>query len=108
LLKFFPAWLHTWEAKAQLGAIHLLADTLQACEAFMLRGEAEFLLYHHHPAAPSRLGLDQFQSVQVGDDRLVPVGRSESGWPTPLRSAWSTWLGAPSPGLRLGIRSDES
>ncbi len=55
----FPAWLHTWEAKAQLGAIHLLADNLQACEAFMLRGEAEFLLYHHHPAAPSRLGLDQ-------------------------------------------------
>jgi DNA-binding transcriptional LysR family regulator len=73
LLKFFPAWLHTWEAKAQLGAIHLLADNLQACEAFMLRGEAEFLVYDHHPAAPSRLGLDQFHSVQVGADRLVPV-----------------------------------
>jgi len=73
LMKFFPAWLHTWEAKAQLGAIHLLADNLQTCEALMLRGEAEFLLYHHHPAAPSRLGPDQFLSVQVGDDRLIPV-----------------------------------
>src|SRR4029077_7704583 len=35
LMKFFPAWLHTWEAKAQLGAIHLLADNLQACEGFI-------------------------------------------------------------------------
>ena len=73
LLKFFPAWLHTWETKAELGAIHLLADNLQACEAFMLRGEAEFLLYHHHPAVASRLGPNRFRSVQVGDDRLVPV-----------------------------------
>ena len=73
LLKFFPGWLHMWEARAQLGAIHLLADNLQSCEAFMLRGEAEFLLYHHHPDAPSRLGKDQFRSVQVGDDQLVPV-----------------------------------
>src|SRR5882762_4833664 len=39
----------------------------------MLRREAEFLLYHHHPAAPSRLGPDQFLAVQLGDDRLVPV-----------------------------------
>jgi LysR family transcriptional regulator, hypochlorite-specific transcription factor HypT len=73
LLKFFPAWLHTWEATTELGAIHLLADNLQACEAFMLRGEAECLLYHHHPAVPGRLGPNQFWSVQVGDDRLVPV-----------------------------------
>src|SRR6266446_5927638 len=53
LLKFFPAWLHTWEAKAQLGAIHLLADNLQSCEAFMLRGEAEFcfiIIIQPHPA----------------------------------------------------------
>jgi LysR family transcriptional regulator, hypochlorite-specific transcription factor HypT len=60
LLKFFPAWLHTWEATAELGAIQLLADNLQACEAFMLRGEAEFLLYHHHPVVPSRLGRTNF------------------------------------------------
>jgi DNA-binding transcriptional LysR family regulator len=81
-MKFFPAWLHTWEAKAQVGAIHLLADNLQSCEALMLRGEAEFLLYHHHPAAPSRLGPDQFLSVQVGDDRLVPVvAPNEAGQP---------------------------
>jgi DNA-binding transcriptional LysR family regulator len=73
LLKFFPAWLHAWEAKAELGAIQLLADNLYACEALMLRGEAEFLLYHHHPAVPSRLGPNQFFSFQVGDDRLVPV-----------------------------------
>jgi DNA-binding transcriptional LysR family regulator len=73
LLKFFPAWLHACEAKAELGAIHLLADNLQACEALMLRGEAEFLLYHHHPAVPNRLGPDQFCSIQVGDDRFIPV-----------------------------------
>jgi DNA-binding transcriptional LysR family regulator len=32
LLKFFSAWLHAWEAKAELGAIHLFADNLQTCE----------------------------------------------------------------------------
>jgi DNA-binding transcriptional LysR family regulator len=73
LLNFFPAWLHAWEAKAELAAIHLVADNLQVCEALMLRGEAEFLLYHHHPAIPSRLRPNQFRSVRVGDDRLLPV-----------------------------------
>jgi DNA-binding transcriptional LysR family regulator len=73
LLNFFPAWLHAWEAKAELGAIHLLADSLQGCETLMLRGEAEFLLYHYHPAVPNRLRPNQFRSVQVGEDRLLPV-----------------------------------
>jgi LysR family transcriptional regulator, hypochlorite-specific transcription factor HypT len=82
LLKFFLPWLHAWEAEAQIGAIHLLADNLHACEGLMLRGEAEFLLYHHHPAVPSRLGPNQFCSIQVGDDRLVPVvAPSQEGEP---------------------------
>ncbi len=73
LLNFFPAWLHAWEAKAELGAIHLVADNLQVCETLMLRGEAEFLLYRIIRPVPSRLRPNQFRSVRVGDDRLLPV-----------------------------------
>jgi DNA-binding transcriptional LysR family regulator len=42
LLKFFPAWLHAWEAKAELGAIHLLADNLQACERWCFAERPSF------------------------------------------------------------------
>ena len=39
----------------------------------MLNGQAQFLLCHHHDAAPSRLDPSRFPSHRVGTDRLVPV-----------------------------------
>ena len=72
-LTFFPNWLRALEARARLGAVHLVSDSMQACEQIMLQGQAQFLLCHAHPAAPSRLDPGQFRSATVGGDLLVPV-----------------------------------
>ncbi len=72
-LTFFPTWLGRLEGQARLGAIHLLSDSMQACEQVMTQGQAQFLLCHAHAAAPSRLEGAAFRSAAVGSDRLVPV-----------------------------------
>ncbi|MBK3773696.1 LysR family transcriptional regulator [Azospirillum sp. YIM DDC1] len=81
-LTFFPAWLSRLEGQARLGAIHLLSDSMQACEQVMTQGQAQFLLCHTHAAAPSRLEAGAFRSAAVGGDRLVPVSApDEAGAP---------------------------
>lgn len=72
-LTFFPAWLRTLERDRPVGAMRLTADTMAACEQAMLDGRCQFLLCHHHPAAPSTLGAREFRSIRLGMDALVPV-----------------------------------
>lgn len=78
-LTFFPAWLRTLEARASLGAIRLVSDSMSACEQVMLQGHAQFLLCHHHPAAPGRLEPGAFRSTAVGEDVLLPVCAPDGG-----------------------------
>jgi len=74
---FFPAWLRALETRAPAegppAAVALVSDSLSACEALMLRGEAGFLLCHGHAAAPSRLDPAAFRAHRLGADRLLPV-----------------------------------
>ncbi|HLZ65346.1 MAG TPA: LysR family transcriptional regulator [Aliidongia sp.] len=72
-LTFFPVWLRSLEARTRLGPVHLVSDTMRACAQIMRAGQAQFLLCHHHPALPAPLDADQFRSIQVGDDVLLPV-----------------------------------
>lgn len=71
---FFPGWLRSLESAGPLLATQLVSDSLQACERLMLGGHAQFLLCHHHPAAPSRLEAGGFRSIAVGQDALCLVG----------------------------------
>lgn len=80
-LTFFPTWLRSLEGEGAIGAVRLISDSLQACEQVMLQGQAQFLLCHHHPAVPGRLGADQFLSRCVGHDRLLPVSAPLNGKP---------------------------
>ena len=70
---FFPKWVRGHEAVLALGNLHLISDSMQACEQMMLRGDAQFLLCHHHPNVSSRLEAGQFKSIVVGADTLVPL-----------------------------------
>jgi LysR family transcriptional regulator, hypochlorite-specific transcription factor HypT len=73
-LTFFPAWLRLLETAAPMtSTVQLTADNMVACEKIMLEGRAQFLLCHHHPAAPVRLTSDSFLSIELGSDVLVPV-----------------------------------
>jgi DNA-binding transcriptional LysR family regulator len=107
-LTFFPAFLRRLEARIPMTArIELTADNMTACEKIMVEGRAQFLLCHHHEAAPTRLGSD-FCSILLGHDILLPVASpglasagpldqapqlsfsSESGMGRILAAAWAT------------------
>ncbi|MDI1364680.1 MAG: LysR family transcriptional regulator [bacterium] len=74
---FFPQWMRELESHTSLGPIRLISDSMQACEELMLHGEAQFLLCHHHAAAPSRFGA-QFRSARVGQDALAPFAAPDA------------------------------
>ncbi|WP_426956142.1 LysR family transcriptional regulator [Muricoccus radiodurans] len=98
---FFPAWLRGLEAEGALGAVALVSDSLDACEGLMLQGKAQFLLCHHHEAAPSRLDPQRFPAFRVGGDRLVPVAAPGAAEMTPGGSGRLPFL-AYSPESGLG------
>ena len=54
---FFPKWVRGNERILALGNLNLISDSMQACEQMMLRGDAQFLLCHHHKDASSRLAF---------------------------------------------------
>lgn len=67
---FFPHWI---VEHAPHEPINLKSDSLQACERMMQRGEASFLLSHHHPLLVSSLDTRDFVRTEIGSDLLVPV-----------------------------------
>ncbi len=70
---FLPAWLRGLESGSPVGAIQLVSDVMQQCEALMLQGRVQFLLCHWHDQVPGRLDPASYRSLRVGGDTLVPV-----------------------------------
>lgn len=68
---FFPDWIRKIDPDGSLGTVRLISDSMEACEEIMLEGQAQFLLCHHHQMARSRFDPAQFQSIDVGEDRLA-------------------------------------
>ncbi|AOO84356.1 LysR family transcriptional regulator [Bosea vaviloviae] len=84
---FFPGWIRRHMRFEALGTLNLSSDSMAACEQIMLGGEVHFLLCHHHAEAPTRFEAERFQSIQVGDDMLVPLCAPDAQglplWPLP-------------------------
>lgn len=76
-LTFFPAWLGRLEGHHAGGPIQLLADHMVACERMMRDGLGQFLLCHHHPAAPA-LDEPDFIALPLDTDVLVPVSAKDA------------------------------
>jgi len=72
-LNFLPQWLRGLESRTPVGPIQLASDVLQQCETWMQNGRAQFLLCHAHPDVPGRLAPQDYPSVQVSRDELLPV-----------------------------------
>lgn len=84
-VSFFPNWIRTIAGFERIQAtINLTAAHMAACEQMMLRGEAQFLLCHDHPATTHMLSSDQFRSIHLGLDVLLPVSAPKSGTTDPL------------------------
>lgn len=103
---FFPDWIRRHSSLEELGTLSLISDTLEACEALMQSGEVQFLLCHHHAAAPVRLASERFSSVHVGGDILVPVSAPDhagrAACPIPSTSSQPTRFLAYSAASGLG------
>jgi DNA-binding transcriptional LysR family regulator len=82
---FFPGWIRSCVQFEALGALNLISDSMEACEAIMLAGEVQFLLCHYRADAQTRLDDGRFESVRVGADSLVPLCAPTDGgaplWP---------------------------
>ncbi|WP_158808594.1 LysR family transcriptional regulator, partial [Beijerinckia sp. L45] len=94
---FFPAWFHRLEDGRAPTTVHLMSDSFLACEQRMLLGHVQFLLCHHHAAAPTKLDAARFPSVEVGTDALCLVAA-----PATAQAASAAPLLAYSPESGLG------
>ncbi|MCJ0763366.1 LysR family transcriptional regulator [Variovorax sp. CYS-02] len=70
---FMPGWLRALEQRTRVGPVSLVSDVLQRCEAMLLHSQVQFVLCHAHPQAPGELQAQDYPSVCVGNDVLVPV-----------------------------------
>lgn len=77
-LTFVPGWLRGLERHAPLDGLHVMSDTMRACEAALRRGQVQFLLCHQHAALPEPLEASHFLSRSIGEDRLVPVAAPDA------------------------------
>jgi len=77
-LAFFPRWLQRVEQQVQLGPLHMVSDSYQACEVLMLQRRVQFLLCYGHAAAKTRLLPPGFEFACIGEDRLVPVSAPDA------------------------------
>jgi LysR family transcriptional regulator, hypochlorite-specific transcription factor HypT len=88
-LSFLPGWLRGLEARVAVGAVELISDVAARCETLLQQGRVQFLLCHGHDAVPARLDAAEFEFVEVGADRLLPVsapdarGRPQHKLPAP-------------------------
>ncbi|WP_299753175.1 LysR substrate-binding domain-containing protein [Devosia sp.] len=81
-LGFFPKWLRTIASRTRIGGINLIANGLEPCEHDMLQGKATFLLCHYYKGMAFRLPDEDFTSISILTDRLMPVAAAnEDGTP---------------------------
>ncbi len=77
-LTFFPAWIQRLGGDLALGPIHLISESMQACEQAMLEGDAQFMLCHGHDAVAERLDAAHFTSRVIGEDQLLPLSAPDT------------------------------
>lgn len=76
-LSFFPRWIRGVEERK--GVLFTRLDTSHAeqCVQSLLKGHCHFVLCHAHPSVDLHLPANDFRSVVVGVDRLVPVSATD-------------------------------
>lgn len=86
---FVPMWLMRITGPGMIGTLNMVSDSKQQCERLMQRGEVNFFICHHYPAASDALPARQFRHRVIGEDRLVPlVAPDASGAPLWSLDAW--------------------
>jgi len=78
-ISFFPYWLRQLEEG--LGAINarLITDNFHDSVRVFAEGDCDFLLTYEHPRVPVLLDPERFPSLDLGEDRMVPVSAPGDG-----------------------------
>lgn len=75
---FLPRWLRNMESTIAIERVELMSDVLSRCEVLMRQGKVHFVLTHAHPKAPTSLDEEQYDSLCIGSDELIPVSQPKS------------------------------
>ncbi|MDB5856370.1 MAG: transcriptional regulator, LysR family [Ramlibacter sp.] len=72
-LTFFPRWIRCIEERKGVLSTRLDSNHLEACVQALQKGRAHFMLCHAPSSVDLHLPPDNYSSIVVGSDRLVPV-----------------------------------
>lgn len=78
-LTFFPSWIRGIEDRTGVLRTRLDSNQVAICVQSLLRGECHFMLCHTHPSVDVHLPESHFDSIKVGEDRLLPLSAPLSG-----------------------------
>jgi DNA-binding transcriptional LysR family regulator len=77
-LSFFPQWMRAIEDRRGVLLTRLDSNQFEECVQALLKGHCHFMLCHVHPSVEVRLPAQDFRSIVVGTDRLVPVSAPDA------------------------------
>ena len=81
-LNFFPRWIRSIEDRSGVLFTRLDSNHAEECVQALLKGHCQFMLCHTHPNVELGLPPNQFSSIVIGHDRVVPVSApGEDGQP---------------------------
>jgi DNA-binding transcriptional LysR family regulator len=72
-LNFFPRWIRSIEDKSGVLMTRLDSSHAEECVQALVKGHCHFMLCHTHPSVEPNLPPNEFSSIVVGHDLLVPV-----------------------------------
>ena len=72
-LSFFPRWIRSIEEHSGVLVTRLDSNHAEECVQSLLKGHCHFMLCHTHPNVELGLPPNEFSSIVVGHDRVVPV-----------------------------------
>lgn len=78
-MSFFPKWLRSLEARLGSMRTQVVVGPMHDCVESLISGASDFMLFYAHPSVPLLIDAQQYPSLAIGRERLIPVsipGRS--------------------------------
>lgn len=72
-LSFFPRWIRSMEERGGVLLTRLDSNHAEECVQSLLKGHCHFMLCHTHPSVELSLPPNEFTSIVIGHDDLIPV-----------------------------------
>lgn len=77
-LTFFPKWLKQSEKELGLVKTRMMAGNVHDCVQSLVLKHCDFLLYYAHHQTPFLLDGDNFLSVKLAAEKLIPVSATDN------------------------------